>query len=178
VKIHLDYDETLVHSFIAYGEDDVERLLTTWGNTGRAFKLTDGWYVTFPNPHAKDIIDLCREKVGDENLFILSTGTQEYLQASIKAIGLGFDPKRVYGREDIDYFNNEHCSGSRNILVDNENYDYHKYYNRHSTKVTFLDLKEEDYIEVDDFFVYNDPLWDEGYEDFVKKLEKIFQKPN
>ena len=95
VKVFLDFDEMLAHSFYADSEKHADQLLEDYSEHWYGVKYhirNDGWYVTFKRSWADDLIKFLNELVDKDNVYILTTGTLDYIRWANIKINLGFDP--------------------------------------------------------------------------------------
>jgi hypothetical protein len=172
----LDFDETLASSMYASNEKHADELLETYGQYwhGVKFQLpNDGWYVSFIRSWSKELISYFQMTLGLDNICILSWGTNDYVLRAAHLLDLGISPQNTFTREDIGYtvprFENKN-----NVLVDNENYSYHRggYHN----KVNFLyGLEPEKLVQVTNFDVrYFQEGLDITLEELIKKIETAF----
>ena len=165
-KIFLDFDETLGHVLYASSEKHADDLLYDYGEhfVGEKFQIRhDGWYVGFKRAWADELIQFCKQLVGPESVFILTTGIQDYIRWCNIKLNLGFDPNtNIFGREDI-RINKPHPKfiDTFNVLVDNLSYRDHVY--PPYSKVNFLNgLPRSQYVKVDEFNVWIAPLDDDS----------------
>lgn len=160
-NIFLDFDETLAHTLFGNDEKHAEDLLYDYGEVfmGEKYELSRcGWHVTFKRPLTNHLIQFCRELVGHENVYILTTGIREYIIKCNEVLNMGFNPDtHLFAREDIKkntltpHPNFINCN---NILVDNLEFMDHR-----DSKVKFLDnLQRSKYVQVEDFLVWTEPL--------------------
>ena len=175
--IFLDFDETLGHSLYAKDEKQADQLLYTYTEHffGDKFKMQHhGWHVTFKRPWADDLISFCKERVGEKNVYILSTGLQDYVLWCNSKLKLGIDPNtNIFGRETLRE-NQPHpmFTETFNVLVDNLYYRDHMYI---GGKVGFLSkLPKKQYINVDEFTVWCEPI-KKDVDYFITIKEKIEQ---
>jgi hypothetical protein len=161
-KIFLDFDNTLAHSLYASDEPHADSLLYDYSEhfVGEKFQIRhDGWYVSFKRSWCDDLITFSKQLIGPDNVYILTTGTQEYIRWCNVHLQLGFDPNtHIFGREDIR--NNIHpyklFTDTYNVLVDNMDYRDHA---MGVGKVTFLNkIPRTQYVKVSDFEVWSEPL--------------------
>lgn len=154
--LFLDYDDCLVHSLWAGSEKDADNYLDIYGEhwRGEQFLLSNNErYITFLRNSTKEIIQMSRQLLGVKNVFILSTGTNEYVRTSAEKLELGFSPERILGRETLRKTNpHPDFLDTHNILVDNEFYSYHQ---GREGKIEFLNyIPRENYIQVPPFSPY------------------------
>ena len=173
--LFLDYDECLVHSLWASDEREADQLLDIYGEHWEGVKFTSSQnhvYVTFLRNSTRKLLSFMRQLMGVKNMFILSTGTNEYVQTSSEKLGLGFSPDRIFGRKfsqckkPFSEFQSTH-----NVLVDNEFYTFHS-----GGKLLFLNhLPKDQYIQVPPFSVWC-PDDDDNYFEWL--TDKILEKFN
>jgi hypothetical protein len=170
-RIFLDFDNTLGHSLCADSEKHADELLYDYGERffGDKFEMYGyGWHVTFKRPWADDLITFCKQLIGPDNVYILTTGMQDYIYWCNVKLKLGFDPNtKIFGREDImRYQPHPRFTDTYNVLVDDLPYREHCGNGR---KVNFLNgLPITQYVKVKPFTVWEEPL-----EKDVEYLEKI-----
>lgn len=107
-KIFFDVDETLIHS--------CDTLHTQFSRPAENHYED---YVTAVRKGTPEVLDLARELVGHENVYLLSVGTRPYIFALNEGFGWGFDQGNIFAR---DYFNHgrlEGLSDQNNVLIDN-----------------------------------------------------------
>lgn len=188
-KLHLDFDETLISSLYVNNEEHADQLIETYGQhwAGWKYSLCDGagwnysvsWYVTFIRSWTREFLEWCYETYGRDNVHFLTMGTADYIFKMIQVLELDIDIKNVHTREDIHYPRHNFDSFN-NVLVDNENYQYHSFGNG-LNKVNFLSvIPPQKLVEIDDFDVrYFKPELDDGYVEHVKKeIIKAFDWKN
>lgn len=181
-KLFWDLDETMVHSMYANNEEHADQLLELYSEhwKGVKFKIRhDGWYVSFLRDSTKKLLEFSRELLGEENVYILTAGSQDYVLWVNMYVGLGFDPNtNIFSRED--FARQEVCPNFKdtfNVLIDNENYLYHCLGER--CKVKYLNhIPSEQFIHADKFTVWEervDPNWTDKYiEDTKLRIRKAF----
>lgn len=172
-KIFLDFDNTLAHSLYANSEKHADELLYDYSEhfIGEKFQLRrDGWYVSFKRAWCDDLVTFSKQLVGPDNVYILTTGIQDYIRWCNVCLKLGFDPNtHIFGREDI--HGNIHpyklFTDTFNVLVDDMTYRDHSI---GKGKVTFLNnLPYDQYVRVKEFNVWTAPIGkDEEYFEDVK----------
>ena len=178
----MDMDECMVHSMAAKNEKHADQLLYDYGEHWRGEKFHirhDGWYVTFQRSWTKDLLKFGRDLLGEDNVFIMSQGMLDYVLWVNKYLELGFDPNtNIFGREDIGrYHNHPRFGDSFNVLVDNEDYDYHCFpWDRCKVKALH-DIPREQLIQVEHFSVYSEPITDqiEYLESIKDRITKAFK---
>ena len=171
--IMIDYDETLAHSLYADNEKHADQLIDMYGEHWRgekfmippsAWDMTNngGWYVTFKRSWTKDLLTFTRQLVGNNNVYILTSSTKDYILYCNNVLELGFDPNtHIFSREDM-YAIDKYPDflDTYNILVDNLTYKEHC--SGIVSKVAFLNgLPEKQYVQVLPFDVWNEKI---GYQ--------------
>jgi hypothetical protein len=171
-KLFLDYDECMAHSFYANNEAHANELIDTYGEhfRGEKFKIRhDGWYVTFKRNWTDKLLLFSRQLLGNDNVFILTTSTGDYIRNCNIVLELGFDPNtNIFSRDEM-FIQNTHpkFKNTFNVLVDNMNYNDHLH--GMVSKIEFLNrLPEEQYIKVVPFEVWTAPISDDG--DYFNEL--------
>jgi hypothetical protein len=160
-RIFLDFDNTLGHSLYADSEKHADELLYDYTEhfVGDKFEMYGyGWHVTFKRPWADDLITFCKQLVGPDNVYILTTGLQDYIYWCNIKLNLGFDPKsKIFAREDIyKYQPHPMFIDTFNMLVDDLQYREHRI---GIGKVKFLsDLPLTQYVKVKSFTVWEEPI--------------------
>lgn len=159
-KIFLDVDETLLHTIIAYdvahAEELIDRYSEYWPYKTNMF---DGSIlISFLRPIAHDLIDYCRELVGSNNTYLLSFGTRPYIRKLNSDFGFRFEEDHFYAREDIRYkVGSDLFKSTRNVLVDNETFDFHANVERNNGfgKLSYLSgLKTKNFLNIKPFTVW------------------------
>lgn len=178
--LFLDFDNTLAHTLCADNEKHADDLLYIYGEHwyGVKFKIRhDGWYVTFKRTLTNELLEFSRNLFGNENVFILTTGTLDYIRWCNVKLKLEFDPNtNIYGREDIEHYEvrNPRFLNSFNILVDNETYEYHK--EGTYCKVNFLnDLPRNQYIKVPGFTVWERDVNDDYLDILKDQIVRVYR---
>jgi hypothetical protein len=163
--IYLDNDETLSHALFYDPEQNHLEI-----------NLSEEKLYTIVRPCAQRIIDFCRELVGKENVFILTTATTEYIRAVNEAAGWEFPDEQIFAREDqAKYMYNGAYDGTQyidspqvhvnNVLIDNLPPKYNE------NKIAFLGIWrtwEKNYLQVRDY--YGVDYTDDSFEDTVKEF--------
>lgn len=150
----IDLDETLVSSLYANNIHHANQLIETYGQhyPGEKFELSnDGWYVSFLRSWSKELIQYFQTTLGLDNVFILSWGTNRYVLEVAKIFELGIPPNNIFTREDMGA-NVPRFRDKNIVLVDNENYSYHR--SGPINKINFLYcLDAEKLVQVPSFDV-------------------------
>lgn len=173
IKVFLDFDEMLAHTFYADNEAHADQIMEDYSEHwyGEKYNIRhDGWYVTFKRAWTDDLITFLNELVGKDNVYILTTGTLDYIRWANIKINLGFDPNtNIFGREDM-YLVKTHPNFKHtfNILIDDRSYEYHTL--NYNGKINFLNkLPYDQYIRAKKFTVWCESL---GYEtEYVNNLK-------
>ena len=187
-RLFLDCDEAQISSLYANNEHHANQLIEIYGqhwegweyslNEGTGWESSIGWYVTFLRPWAKEFLKWSQDTYGRENVYFLTMGSADYIFKMNSLVGFDIDNDHILTREDI-YYPKYNFDDSNNVLVDNENYEYHS--SGVLNKVNFLGgIPKEKLVEVDDFDVrYFNPEFDDGYVEHVKvKVEQAFDWKN
>ena len=169
-KIFFDLDETLTHVFlptmneegaIPFSYEFESQTFSNW-----VFKIRD---------NVKELIKEARDKVGHDNVYILTASVRSYATSINIAGDLGFNDTNIICREDLKSFkqgtNPELVSciqKTRNILIDNlparDNKD----------KISFLNVKKGDYFQVYNYYAY--PLDDDNFVEETRTAIKSASK--
>jgi len=176
--LHFDVDHTMIHSLYASSEKDADELLYTYGeyNYGIKYQVRGLWYVSFLRNCTKELLSFSRQLLGNDNVYMLSTGILEYITAVNQKFELEFNPNtNIYGREDIEgYFIHPKFAGKHNILIDDMDWYFHTE-GRHN-KVLFLDnLPYDNLLQVSNFNVnWEDPIDDTYVSDLKERIVEAF----
>tara|TARA_R110002167_G_scaffold98020_3_gene258293 strand:- start:24269 stop:24826 length:558 start_codon:yes stop_codon:yes gene_type:complete len=179
----MDLDECMVHTFYADHKKHADQLLDSYGEAWKGVKYHirhDGWYVSFVRSWTYDLLEFGRDLLGEDNVFIMSQGMLEYVLWANVHLDLGFNPNtNIFGREDIGRYEKHPRFGqSFNVLVDNENYDYHCFPTDRCKVKALHDIPREQLLQVKDFTVWSEPITDqtdylESIKDRIMKAFKI-----
>lgn len=132
-------------------------------------------YYTIVRPCAKRLIDFSRSLLGEENVFILTTSTREYANHVNRLALFGFDPARIWTREDIrnSYYPTAYggeCviphkfADPENALIDN----LPPHYNAAKTELIGISRKtDERYFQCRDYYGADFP--NDPFEEDVKE---------
>lgn len=163
--IFFDLDETLIYTSFAPPEQ--KHMQFTLTSTGPAY------YYTIFRPCAKPLIEFARELVGNENVMVLTTSTEDYAN-TINTLGeFGFSPDQIFPREMLEkfaypgaygatcYYSKKDIADENNVLIDNLPPTHNK------SKMTFLGIGNERYIQCRDYYGVNFP--NDTFESDVKK---------
>jgi hypothetical protein len=160
-KIFLDFDSTLGYTMYADSEKHADDLLYTYSENFIADKFEMygyGWHVTFRRPWANDLIKFCKQLIGSDNVYILTTGLQDYIYWCNAKLNLGFDPNnKIFGREDIHkYQPHPQFTDTFNVLVDDLPYRDHLY---GAGKIKFLNhIPQSQYVKDHPFTIWKEPI--------------------
>lgn len=172
-RLFLDFDNTMAHSLYANNETHADQLLYDYGEHwyGVKFRIGgDGWLVSFKRNWTDDLLNFSRNLVGNDNVYILTTGTLDYIRWCNVKLELGFDPNtNISGREDISYRDTHpKFIDSHNVLVDDLSYSDHASGTR--GKVKFLNnISKDQYLQVQPFTVWSDGI--EGEKEYFDLLK-------
>lgn len=171
-NIFLDLDETLISSVYCSSKKYMQDYIATYIDyESCSFILPEssGFYATFLRPIALDIIEYCKNLVGEENVYVLTASTDDYANALNKGIDLGFKPEDIYHRELIYYARTsgdivEKFKNSDNILIDNLRHRDHAAPTPYGSKGQFLGgLDRERYVQINPFDIDN--VW-QGFKEY------------
>ena len=171
----LDLDDTLVTTTYANSAEHAEEIRAKHSYKSCQFFYNNSyWMVSFERPWAKQLIEHYTSLLGWDNVGILSFGENRYVQKVSQELGFWINPAMTYGREDL----NSRCpkfKGSNNVLVDNENYDYHlEGLGHYGSKIKFLHgLPPEKLVQVPNFELVPS-VEDIKLEKLIEKIEKAF----
>jgi hypothetical protein len=169
----------MISSLYANNEKHADQLIETYGqywegykyslNEGTGWDSNIGWYVTFIRPWAKEFLKWSQDTYGKDNVYFLTMGTADYIFKMNSLLKFDIENDHILTREDIHY-PRYNFDDSNNVLVDNENYQYHSFGNG-LNKVNFLSgLPPQKLVQVKHFDVrYFKPKNDNGYVEHVKK---------
>lgn len=159
--IFLDFDETLGHTMIEYSWDECVRVVRVESTDENVeidcFGLEgdDVFYVTQLRPGIREFLKYCRDKVGKDNVYILTSATNDYITEINERFNLGFEKHQLISREQI-YVPNDDLSGKqfehdgRYVLVDNMTYFEHR---GTYSKIGFLrGLFYGNFVKVEDYY--------------------------
>lgn len=167
-KIFFDIDETLIHTMTRSPDQKHVR-----------FTLEDdpSTYYTIIRPCSHSLIEFARDMVGKENVFILTTSTEDYANKVNELAGWGFDPVNIFPRELIQkysYKTSMMYGGSdsatlahpfanrKNVLIDNLPPRYN------SAKMDLIGITDENYLKINDYFGVDFPS--DAFEKDVKNF--------
>jgi hypothetical protein len=150
--IHLDLDEMLISGKFCASDNTAQKKIKACSQfESFTFNTASDLYVVFIRPGAKEFVNWCRDQVGKENLYILTSSTEDYAQRVNKGAKFNIEPNNIFSRE---FHNNpvEALKDKNNILIDNEDYLFHSCGS--VNKCSFLHgLPEKNLIQVDHFTV-------------------------
>lgn len=160
-RIFIDYDSNIIFTDIfAPNQEHV------------VFEIDGQSYFTIIRPCAKRLIEFCRELVGKDNVYILTTSTNEYANHVNKLGEFGFESDHILPREVI---NSHYCStaygGSvtiphaladkNNVLIDDLPFHYN------TSKTQLIGITKERYFQSKEYYGVNFP--DDPFEEDVKE---------
>jgi hypothetical protein len=155
-RIFWDLDECLLHS--AFGGPAP--------GAAKSYTLGDGYtYHTICRPVAKQVIEFSRDLIGKENVFVLTTSTEEYAKNINRLFDFGFSEDQIFHRADIrghsqsypgaygathTFFKEHALADIENVLIDNlpprENEE----------KCSMMGIKDKDrYLQIQDYYGKN-----------------------
>lgn len=149
-KIFLDADETLLHT--VFYDPNQEHI---------RFHLEGKSYYTIIRPCTQRLIDLCRELVGKDNVYILTAAMKDYITTINEKAGWDFDAEHLIPREEIErhcypaayggtaYIEKEGIAHKDNVLIDNLPY------RQNMGKVNLIGILEDRYLHVRDYYGVN-----------------------
>ncbi len=164
-KIFWDLDSTLIHTEL-YNPNQ-EHVV---------FRIGGYNYYTIIRPCAKTLVEFCRQLVGKDNVYVLTTSTREYASNVNRLADLEFEPDHIIAREDIENayvgtayggraVNPLDIASQENVLIDNlpprENY----------SKTSLIGINgsyQERYLKVDDYYGVN--FTNDNFEETVKEF--------
>jgi hypothetical protein len=166
-KIFIDLDECILHTLLRNPKQEHIR-----------FTLEDdeNTYYTIIRPCAQKLIDLSRELVGKDNVYILTTSTTDYANTINEKAGWGFERDHIIAREEINrhliptayggsaYIEKEGIAHKDNVLIDNLPYE------ENVGKVKLIGILEDRYLKVRDYYGVN------GTEDWLEEDAVEFLK--
>lgn len=172
-KLFLDFDECMAHSFCADDEKHADQLIDLYGEHWRGEKfmippsawdmtMNQGWYATFKRSWTDALLTFSRQLVGNENVFILTSSTSDYIRHCNVSLELGFDNSHIFSREDL-FTHDKHPEflDTHNVLVDN--LPYRDQCSGWVSKVSFLNtLPEPQYVKVMPFEVWHEKIGYQG----------------
>jgi len=171
----LDLDDSLVVSTYANSPEHAEEIRAKYPYKSCQFFYNNSyWMVSFERPWAKELIDYYTFLLGWNNVGILSFGENRYVKRVSEELGFWINPAMLYGREDLNSF----CpkfKGLNNVLVDNENYAYHKVgLGSYGSKIKFLhELPSEKLVKIPNFELI--PFVEDiKIEKLIEKIDKAF----
>lgn len=175
--LHLDFDECIISSQYATNEKHADEMLYIYGEYYEGIKYAldiDSWFVTFVRSWTRPLIKHYQEKLGIDNVGILTWGTQDYVECANRLLKLGIPNDRIYSRDHL-YESVPFMKDFNMVLVDNE------YYNTHVkgpiNKVNFLgNPSMTKFIKVPRFDVtYFKEKNDIKYDTLISNIEKAFE---
>ena len=172
VNIHIDFDETLAHSMYCRDPEyakELEELYHFFPSV--ILDLGEGeTYISFLRSFSRDLIKFCKSLVGEDNVYICSIGTKDYVSMANEKFNLGIPIERINAREDIE--NGKFDNDGINILIDNYNHSYH-----FKDKIPFLKLYDPDHlIKVDHFYADYDQINEKDHFTLIKtRLQSAYE---
>lgn len=176
-KVYVDLDECLINSQYKDRRTIINEEFEYWVWSLGDFDNVNYYgsveeIITYLRPYAMDFLTELRNIFGAENVFMLTTSTENYALQINQHFGMGFTPLQIYTREYFTGLNRTQKKKEETtpILIDNQ-YRYEKNARR---KIIFLG-GEVDYYRVEEFIVW-DGLGEEYSEHegvFKSILEKI-----
>jgi len=165
-RIFWDIDETLIYTEINDPNQDHIHFILDDDPTG---------YFTIIRPCALALITFSRDLIGSENVYILTTATQDYALKVNELAGFRFDEDHILHRGTIENhkysmaYSGEgilpHALASKqNCLIDNLpwNYNFHK--------MDLIGITKDRYMTCDDYYGVN--YIDESFENDCKTFLK------
>lgn len=148
--VFFDLDECLIETHFDFTNpsDSPDDFIFTLDNDPTQYR-------TKVRPTARKILAIARELFGEENVYMLTTSTDDYSAYINKKAELGFAPERIFHRGTIADFKAGKYKGNpdgrwaelgiegERVLIDNlaPRFNWDKLY--------FLDIGTEDYLKVD-----------------------------
>lgn len=177
--LFIDVDNCMVESLCPSSEEECERNEYLYGEyyTAGKFNMNGFWYNVFLRDNIRELLAFSRQLLGNDNVYILSTGVYDYVTWINHVLELGFDPNtNIFGRESIQgHFKYPKFECTHNVLIDNEDWWFHSQGN--FNKVKFLNnLPIDNLITVPPFYVNNIDGMDKEYVEELKNeiIEKFF----
>ena len=139
-------------------------------------------YYTIIRPCAQRLIDLARELVGKDNVYILTAATFDYANTINEKAGWGFERDHIIAREEIKrhliptayggsaYVEKEGIAHKDNVLIDNLPY------RQNMSKVNLIGIGEDRYLHVRDYYGVNGTEWDTFEKDVKEFLKEKMDK--
>lgn len=175
-RIFFDIDETLIHTSTHDPKQNHVK-----------FNLEDDpcTYHTIIRPCSHALIEFARELVGKENVFILTTSTEDYANKVNELAGWGFDPANIFPREMIQKHSYKtsmmyggggsatlaHTYANRNnVLIDNLPPRYN------DAKMDLIGITDENYLKIRDYYGVDFP--EDDFEETVKNFLKEKHESN
>lgn len=177
-RIFIDLDQCIIHSLYAPSDDVVENFRQRYRDFPYIdFEVWGDRFVTFLRPVAHQLISECKNLVGDEGVYICTASVIDYAAQIIELHDLDIDISKCYAREDMLSGEVEEFKESTNILIDDNDFYFH-IFNHHSPKVKFLNLTEDNLIQIKEFDVAfkHDYLGGKDEEVLLNVLEELKNK--
>ena len=172
-NIYLDLDETMLGSVYAQSNTYRDNLIEKFKFKNKFKYATYDDYLSFKWPHTDELVAYAIELVGVENVYVLTAATEEYAECLCAKLGIGISKNNIFAREHF-ACGVPKLKGKNNILVDNENYEYHSFGSKN--KLTFLyDLPKSKLVQVMHFYpstYFDDPKrFEKLKEDIITAIE-------
>lgn len=161
-QIYFDNDNCLVHC-------DHHQFLNDFDYS---FALEDGVYGLKINPCAWNLLNFSRNLVGDENVFMLTSSSNDYANTIDKLAQFKFGYDKIFSREKIDnvIWNMNFCPDYKgeyvnpnNVLIDN------LYPRENKEKMRFAGISFDRYLKVDDYYGHRIEDFEEKVIEFLKE---------
>ncbi len=137
-----------------------------------SFALEDGVYGLKINPCAWNLLNYSRNLVGEENVFMLTSSSNDYANQIDQIAGFKFGYDKIFSREKIDnvIWNMNFCPdykgeyvNSNNVLIDN------LYPRENKEKMRFAGISLDNYLKVDDYYGHRIEDFEEKVIEFLKE---------
>jgi NLI interacting factor-like phosphatase len=171
-KIFIDLDDTLIHSI--YINRSIGLSSRTLVETKASPKGKKEKYASHLRETSYDLLSFCRDKA---QTLLLTTATKDYAIKHNEVFNLGFKDKEIISREDYLIEASTAYGGKttmvaavkkhpKSLLIDNLSPEEEHAKN----KMLFLGIKEDQYIQIREYFGGKDP------DVFLRELESIKEK--
>jgi hypothetical protein len=173
-KIFFDIDETLIHT--AVSADYIEEFHAAPKKHVFCCEGDLHTYHSCIRPCSNELIDLARELVGFDDVYILTQATKDYACEINVGAGWEFADANIIARADINAFTSAYLASPQNavhdvydtsnVLIDNLPY----YENRWKMRLIGIDndKHKSNYLDVDDYFGDNSD--DQEFKEMVMKF--------
>ena len=137
-----------------------------------SFALEDGVYGLKINPCAWNLLNYSRNLVGEENVFMLTSSSNDYANRIDDLAQFKFGYDKIISREELSraIWNMQFCPDYKgehvnpnNILIDN------LYPQENKDKMKFLGISVDNYLKVDDYFGHRIEGFEEKVIEFLKE---------